>query len=291
LIYTGGTLANSLNLEIGGASGFQVFNFGGGTTVQQIATAINMVSDATGVVAQVNGSNLELTSSEYGSKAFVQARALNITQGGTFATQDVNGLSTTRTNGSDVKLRINGVQATGDGLRASINTATLTLNFSASKDLADGAVVNFNITGGGANFQLGPDVVSNQQARLGIQGVNTATLGGINGTLFELRSGGSKALSTNANGAAAVVDEIINKVTGLRGRLGAFQRTTLGTNIQTLNDTITNLTEAESAIRDADFAQESANLTRSQILVQSGTTVLSIANSRPQQVLQLLQRL
>lgn len=291
LVYTGGTLTNSLNLEVGGANGFQVFNFGSGTTLQQIASAINLVNDATGVQAEISGGNLELRSTEYGSKAFVQARALNISQGGSFATQDENGIDTTRINGTDVQLRINGVQATGDGLRAKINTATLTMNFAVSKDLADGSTVNFNITGGGANFQLGPDVVSNQQARLGIQGVNTATLGGVNGTLFELRSGSSKALATNANGAAAVVDEVISKVTGLRGRLGAFQRTTLETNIQTLNDTVSNLSEAESSIRDADFAQESAKLTRAQILVQSGTTVLSIANSRPQQVLQLLQRL
>ena len=53
-----------------------------------------------------------------------------------------------------------------------------------------------------------------------------------------------------------IVDAAINKVTSLRGRLGAFQRTTLETNIASLNDTVTNLTEAESSIRDADFAAE-----------------------------------
>jgi flagellin len=291
LIYAGGTLTNALNLEVGGKNGFQVFNFGGGTTIQQIATAINLVSDATGVQASVNGANLELTSSDYGSKAFVQARALNISQGGSFDTKDADGVAATRVAGKDVQVRINGVQATGDGLRASINTATLTLGFSVSKDLADGASIAFNITGGGANFQLGPDVVSNQQARLGIQGVSTATLGSVNGTLFELRSGNSKSLTASPNGAASVVDDVITKVTQLRGRLGAFQRTTLQTNIQTLNDTISNLSDAESSIRDADYAAESANLTRAQILVQSGTAVLGIANSQPQQVLQLLRNL
>lgn len=289
LTYAGGTLTNALNLELGGKNGFQVFNFGGGTTIAQIATAINLVSDATGVKAVVNGANLDLTGTEYGSRAFIQARALNTSQGGSFTTTDTNGLIVTRTTGADVQARINGVQATGDGLRASINTATLSLNFAVAKDLADGASVAFNITGGGANFQLGPDVVSNQQARLGIQGVSTATLGGISGTLFELRSGNLKSLNTNPNAAAAVVSEVITKVTSLRGRLGAFQATTLQTNIQTLNDTISNLSDARSSIKDADYAAESANLTRAQILVQSGNTVLGIANSRPQQVLQLLR--
>jgi flagellin len=56
-----------------------------------------------------------------------------------------------------------------------------------------------------------------------------------------------------------------------------------------LNETLANLQEAESSIRDADFAQESANLTRAQILVQSGTNVLALANQNPQNVLSLLR--
>ena len=79
------------------------------------------------------------------------------------------------------------------------------------------------------------------------------------------------------------------RVTSLRGRLGAFQKTTLETNIFALNDTLAALTEAESSIRDADFADESARLTRAQILVQSGTSVLAIANQNPQNVLALLR--
>jgi flagellin len=132
-------------------------------------------------------------------------------------------------------------------------------------------------------------VVSNQQARLGIQGVSTATLGGVSGNLYELRSGEAKNLSTDTKGAAKIVDEVITSVTGLRGRLGAFQRTTLETNVITLNDTLSNLVDAESAIRDADFAVESARLTRAQILVQAGTSVLAIANQNPQNVLALLR--
>jgi flagellin-like hook-associated protein FlgL len=114
-------------------------------------------------------------------------------------------------------------------------------------------------------------------------------LGGVSGKLFELRSGGAKDLSTDTKGAAKVIDEVISTVTGLRGRLGAFQKTTLETNIFTLNDVLENLTDAESQIRDADFAAESARLTRAQILVQSGTSVLAIANQNPQNVLALLR--
>ena len=85
------------------------------------------------------------------------------------------------------------------------------------------------------------------------------------------------------------MDEVITDVVELRGRLGAFQRTTLQSNIASLSDTLVNLTAAESSIRDADFAKESAALTRAQILVQSGTSVLAIANQNPQNVLSLLR--
>ena len=124
---------------------------------------------------------------------------------------------------------------------------------------------------------------------MGISSVNTAKLGGSTGRLFELRSGKGKSLASDVSGAATVVEEVITQIVNLRGRLGAFQRTTLDTNIATLGDTLEALTAAESDIRDADFAAESANLTRAQVLVQSGLSVLSIANSNPQSVLSLLR--
>jgi flagellin len=286
LTYSGGSLTSDLVLEVGGLSGFEVFNFGSGNTITQIRDAVNLVTDATGVSASISGSDLVFKSSEFGTKAFVSVRSLNTT---TFAAYDTGNSLTTRDAGSDIRARINGVAATGDGLVASINTSTLDLSFKANSYLSAGSTASFTITGGGANFQLGPDVVSNQQARLGIQGVNTATLGGTSGQLYQLRTGGTKALSIDTKGAAAVVDQVISKVTSLRGRLGAFQKTTLETNIFTLTDTLTALTDAQSSIRDADFARETANLTRSQILVQSGTSVLTIANQNPQQVLALLR--
>ncbi len=274
LTLTGTTLGAELVLELGGTRGFETLNFGAGTELDDVAQAINVISDATGVEASINssaatGSILTLQSIEYGSDAFVSAKVLN-TNVGSFNTVNTAGVIAPRTNGTDVDLRINGVQATGDGLRANLNTSTLDLNFSVNSQMQDGDSFSFAITGGGANFQIGPDVVSNQQARIGIQGLSTATLGGVSGKLYELRTGGTKDLFTDTKGAARVVDEVIATVTGLRGRLGAFQKTTLETNIITLGDALDNLTEAESLIRDADFAAESARLTRAQILVQSG---------------------
>lgn len=284
---TGG-ISSDLVFELAGSTGSEVFQVLAGTSIAELVSQINLVKDASGVEATANGTTLELKSTGYGSAAVVDLSIISEGTGtvpsGTFTTAVGAG---SRDTGTDVVAKINGIDANGAGNTLSINTATLDVKL----DLAAGFIGNiaFNITGGGALFQLGPDVVSNQQARIGIRSVNTAQLGGSSGRLFQLASGGSASLANDATSAALIVEEAINQVTSLRGRLGAFQRTSLETNKNALNDTLVNLTDAESAIRDADFAAETAALTRAQILVQSGTTVLSIANSNPQNVLALLR--
>jgi flagellin len=274
-------LTGDLVFELNGKSGAEVFNFAQDTTGAEIEAAINLVSDSTGVTAAFAGTTLTLQSSEYGEDAFVAVNV--ISDAGGFEAS----LSGTRETGTDIDAAVNGVTADGDGNTLSINTSTLDLNATIAAGETD--TVQFRITGGGALFQIGPDVVSNQQARIGIGSVNTASLGGSAGRLYQLGSGESAALETDATTAFQIVEQVATKVTSLRGRLGAFQKTTLEANIFTLNETVANLTDAESAIRDADFAAETAKLTRAQILVQSGISVLSIANSNPQNVLALLR--
>ena len=88
--------------------------------------------------------------------------------------------------------------------------------------------------------------------------------------------------------AQTIVNAAINQVSEQRGRLGAFTRNTVGSTIRSLGVALENTSAAESAIRDTDFAEETAELTRSQILVQAATNSLSIANSNPQNALALL---
>jgi flagellin len=278
-------LSADLVVRIGGDKGSEVFNFRAGATITQIVNAINLVSDGTGVQATNNAGTLNLNSTSYGSAGFADVEVLSEGSGGTFGSS----LSNTRATGTDVTATVNGATASGRGNTLSVHTSTLDLALTVANGST--TAVNFNISGGGAVFQLGPNVVTNQQARIGVGSVSTGTLGGTDGRLYELRSGYGKDLSTDPNGATLIVDEAINKVTGLRGRLGAFQRTTIDTNIANLKDSVTNLVQAESQIRDADFASETAALTRAQVLVQSGTQVLSIANQQPQNVLALLRNL
>jgi flagellin len=287
---TGG-LGDDLVFQLKGLSGTQVFSFDAGTTGAVIEAAVNLVKDATGVEASWDGTGnvLRFLSTAYGSDAFVDVGVVSEGASGTFGSglQTMTGAAATRSEGTDVVADVNGVNATGKANTLSLNTATLSLNMTVAANFM--GHVTFDISGGGAEFQLGPDVVSNQQARIGIGSVNTATLGGTSGRLYTLGSGEENSLETDPTAAALIVDEVITKVTSLRGRLGAFQKATLESNISSLTDTQENLTAAQSAIRDADFAAESANLTRAQILVQSGTSVLGIANQNPQNVLSLLR--
>jgi flagellin len=285
---TGGAgtgLAADLVVRIAGNKGSEVFNFKAGATVNQVVDAVNLLADGTGVEATNNGGNLDLKSTAYGSAGTVDVEVLSEGNTGTFA----SGLSGTHAAGTDIAGTINGTTANGKANTLSINSSSL--DFALTVNDGSTTAVNFSITGGGAVFQLGPNVVTNQQARIGISSVSTGTIGGTDGRLYQLRSGYDKALSSDPNGATLIVDEAINKVTSLRGRLGAFQSTTIDTNVAALKDTVTNLTEAQSQIRDADFAAETASLTRAQVLVQSGTQVLSIANQQPQNVLALLRNL
>ncbi len=283
---TGITTANTiqdLTFQLSGSQGAQVFSFDGGATYAQVASAVNLVSDATGVSASVASGVLTFTSTQYGSDAEVRAEIISEASLGTFAAN----LSATSDSGTDIAATINGFTASGNGNTISLNNSALNLDITVTD--ASTTDLAFNITGGGALFQIGPNVNSGGQSRIGIGAVNTGKLGGTSGRLYELKAGGDKDLNSDPTSAALVVDQAITKVTGLRGRFGAFQHATLETNIASLKDTIINLTDAQSAIRDADFAKESAALTRAQILVQSGTAVLQISNQSPQQVLALLR--
>ncbi|MDQ3441681.1 MAG: flagellin, partial [Planctomycetota bacterium] len=129
------------------------------------------------------------------------------------------------------------------------------------------------------------------QVHVGISSVSTTKLGDdVVGFLSELGSGGDASLvSGNTIQSQRILNTALRQVATLRGRLGAFQKNVMETNVNSLSVALENVTASESAIRDADFASETAALTRAQILVQANTSVLSQANASPQNVLALLQ--
>jgi flagellin len=282
LTYSGGTLTGAtVTIEVAGNRGTEQLSFASGTTVSSIATAVNAVKEATGVSAAIVGGNLQVNSTEYGSTQFVSLKGI----AGTFT------MATTKDLGADAAVTVNGAEAQVDGLKVSYRSSNLDVEFDIDTTFNAPGSTTFDVTGGGATFALGSKVTEGDKASIGIASVTTGSLGdSTNGYLSSLGSGGANSLfSDNLTTAQKVIDKSIKQVSQLRGRLGAFQRFTIGSTVNSLGVALENASSAESAIRDTDFAEETANLTRSQILSQAATTVLSQANASPQAALALLQ--
>jgi flagellin len=291
LQFRSSAIVKSTTLQISGNGGVQTLSFVSGTTASAIAFAVNRISDSTGVTASlINAGNansgINLQSTGYGSASFVSVQA----QTGAFATTDTTGASKLRAVGADAVATVNGALTVGNGLTLQLNTPSLDLNLTLNQAFGIGKT-SFAITGGGALFQLGSQVASAQQVSIGIGSVAASDLGNsTTGFLNDIVTGGSASLvSGNAESAGKIVDLAIQQVAVEQGRLGAFEKNTLETNSASLQVTLENVTASQSDIADANFAAETSNLTRNQVLVQAGTSVLATANNTPQSVLTLLQ--
>ncbi|MBN2447196.1 MAG: flagellin [Phycisphaerae bacterium] len=290
LLYPFSTVPDSVTIEIQGKQGTTTLSFVSGTSAAKIASAINALSDATGVCAILSSTpaaGFQLISAEVGSRQFVGVTVLP--GGGTFNVTDTDGVTVNRTIGRDATATINGAMSTGDGNALTLKTSSLDLELTLDETFGLGTT-SFAITSGGALFQIGPRVNSSLQVGVGINSVAASRLGNqAIGYLSQIVTGEDySVVGGNAMEASQIVDEAIAQVSVLRGRLGAFEKNTLDTNMNQLGITAENLTASESTIRDADFAYESSQLSRNQVLISSGTTVLGLANQVPQSVLQLL---
>ncbi len=289
LEFRGGSIDHSVTIEVAGNEGMVSLSFLSGTTASAMVAAINVVSDSTGVTASLSSnatSGFVLSSVGFGSDQFVSVRAM---PGGDLDLYNSDGAIVERDLGQDAKATINGAQSIGRGQNLILNASTLVVDLTLDDAFGTGSF-NFEITGGGMLFQVGPEVNTNLQVSLGIQSMAANRLGNRTvGFLSQLVTGGEYSLvNGEEQQAQKIIGEAINQVTTTRGRLGAFERNTLDTNVNQLQITFENLSAAQSAIRDADFAEETSKLTRSQILVQVANSVLSIANQTPQNVLALL---
>ncbi len=137
---------------------------------------------------------------------------------------------------------------------------------------------------GGVTLQVGFQNTANDRITFfsGVSAIMTQSLLGLTGALSTIVSAG------NAQSALTQIDSAISIVAKYRGTLGAIQNR-LESTINNLRIASENLSAANSRIKDADFAYETAQFTRNQILVQAGTAVLAQANVLPQNALQLLR--
>lgn len=287
---------NTYTIEITGALGTQQFTFASGTTQTAIVSAINTFKGVTGVSAAVDttdAARLSLRSTSFGSAEFVNVKKLegDLDDAIFESAASTSGSDEDKGFGRDASVLINGNVANSVGLKARISAAGLDIEVTLSEAFnTNGSTDTFQITGGGADFNLSPDVNLAGKVSLGIETVTSGNLGSDkNGFLSAIKSGGAaNAVTGDLDVAQRIIEDSIKQISSLRGRLGAFQSNVVGSTRRSLGVTLENTAAAESAIRDTDFAEETANLTRQQILVQATNSVLSIANSAPQSVLALL---
>ena len=169
-----------------------------------------------------------------------------------------------------------GLQKEVDQLTQEISRIVQTTEFSGTK-LLSGAT--------SLVFQVGASGSTNNQVTL-----DTVNITGIGGYSLDLTATGTINVSDASNASAALsgLSTDIDTVNQTRATYGALQNRFEAV-ISNLQNYAENLTAARSRIEDADFAAETARLTRAQILQQAGTSILAQANSLPQSALTLLQ--
>ncbi|MFZ6849349.1 flagellin [Undibacterium sp. RuRC25W] len=250
------TTAAKLTLTSTNANGIQVAN-GAETQATGAAAATVSTSLVAGDVT-INGYDIGAVK----GAATADAQAQNVvdainkisSKSGVTATQTAGTIKLTSLTGATINAVVNTNGAAGSGLKAAAGTLT------------------------------GTSAVSTAATQVGLSTtvVNaTATVGaGLSSLDLTSASGATSALAT--------IDAALASVNSSRASLGAFQNrfTSAVTSLQTSQ---TNLASSRSRIQDADFASETANMTRAQVLQQAGTAILAQANQQPNGVLALLR--
>ena len=245
----------------------------GGQTYQFVTDAANVTSGNVAVVLASGAAHgAAITALEAAIDAEVAAGRSTVDTSGTTATtltltSNVLGINTV-TAGGAVPVEV--------ATNAAAITSAITTPGVVPADDADGKTTRGTLTlSSASNFTLGG-------ADLAFAGLSSASP-----ALSKLNTVNISTV-TGANNAISILDGALSQVNSIRAGLGAVQ-TRFESTIANLSTTAENLSAARSRILDADFAAETANLTRATILQQAGISILAQANALPQQVLSLLQ--
>jgi len=266
-----------------------------------IANAINAVSGTSGVTATAQATTLSIAGLANASTASISGITVNGVSIGT-VTLDVAAGTSKTISASNVAAAMNSVSST-TGVTASFTTAGV-INLTA----ADGRNITLADTGVSTVTELASLTITatttTGKVYLASSSSSGITIGGnaaaITATGFTAAytaastttSSGVSAVDltsiSGSNTAIGVIDAALTAVNNSRASLGAYQNR-FGSAVTTLQTTSENLSAARSRIKDADFAAETAALTRGQILQQAGVAMLAQANSLPNTVLSLLR--
>jgi flagellin len=268
------------------------------------AAAINAISGSTGVTATVGSTAVAgttLTSQGAIASGDVLINGVNI--GALGAT------TTSAGRGAQSAAAINAVSAQ-TGVTATFNTTTGAVALTAIDGRNITITTSTNAAAAAANTGIGAAATGTTTTSTSTLSLSSNSSAGItidNGsstgtTAANLTAAYSSATATVGAGvsslnlgtaagaiaALSTIDAALANINTSRASLGAYQNRFAST-VVSLQTTAENYTASRSRIRDADFAQETANMTRAQVLQQAGTAILAQANSAPQGVLALLR--
>ncbi|WP_334158409.1 flagellin N-terminal helical domain-containing protein [Oryzomicrobium sp.] len=286
--------AVTINGSIGSAS----VNVAAGSSAKAAAQQINSVTNKTGVTATAK-TEMDITGVTANS-SYVFSVASNNTTAVTvsFTVGNANGGK-----GDDLSAAVNAFNdaSAKTGVTARVNDAGngITLLNSAGENItitnaASGSAADASF--GGAALTASAKAVGTGQLMLdsnksfSINAANTTDFFTANSAAGQLQSVSNLDVSSvdSANRTLAMVDAALSSINGQRANYGAMQSRFTNA-ISNLQSTSENLSASRSRIQDTDFAAETANLSRAQVLQQAGTAMLAQANSLPNSVLSLLR--
>ena len=261
-------------------------------TVQGVAVDLSSATSVGDVISAIN--NLAADTGVQASQSTTvtaTVTATPVTSTTTASTVTINGVSITLTDvnaGTEADLadRLNQFSAQ-TGVTAAWDGTDFTL--SSEADIEIGADAD-GVLGGPETYYRGIVLGADVGTTIDVGGTNATALGDFNtnGTTDFTLNATDVLTRDNATEALRTLDFALQQVSGLRSELGAVQ-VRFESTISNLSVASENLSAARSRILDADFAAETAELTRAQIVQQAGISVLSQANAQPQNVLALLQ--
>ena len=195
----------------------------------------------------------------------------------TTALQRIRTLAIQSQNGINSSADRVALQKEVSALRTEISRISTTTQF-AGVDVLTGDFSAKFLVGANAGQTISVNLSTTALARAGVNGFSATGLGITSSDVLT---------EQNASSLLTAVDSAISAIGSLRADLGALQNRFQST-IRNLSNISENVSAARSRIKDADFATETAELTRNQILQQASTTILAQANQRPQAALSLL---
>jgi len=196
-------------------------------------------------------------------------------------------------NGTDVAGEINGEVSFGKGqvLTGSDGSGTaegIKVRYTGESIPLGGNAGTVTFSQNSLTFQIGAN--ADQHSEISLRSIKTNDLG-----RGEKNSSNFKSLSEilvlnadQAQDAIRVIDQAIEEVSATRGKMGAFQKNNLESNLNYLRIAHENTVSSESVIRDADMAEEMATFTRNQIMMEASTSMMAQANQNSMTVLKLI---